>query len=129
LARVAVCRAGPDRHWSAPWPGARRRADPALASRARHPGYRRRPGYPAPGRGAGRRNDAPVPLTMPALVITQVDDPDLGLIRAVAEGRPVAVAPGLLAAVRQHCEQARKALHGQPVDGVNTGLGGVVLVQ
>jgi len=34
---------------------------------------------------------------MPALVITQVDDPDLSLIRAVAEGRPVAVAPGLLA--------------------------------
>ena len=60
---------------------------------------------------------------MPALVITQVDDPDLGLIRAVAGGRPVAVAPGLLAAVRQHCEQARRALHGQPVYGVNTGMG------
>jgi histidine ammonia-lyase len=30
-------------------------------------------------------------------------------------GEAVAVAPGLLAAVRQHCEQARRALHGQPV--------------
>jgi histidine ammonia-lyase len=66
---------------------------------------------------------------MPALVITQVDDPDLGLIRAVAEGRPVAVAPGLLAAVRQHCEQARRALHGQPVYGVNTGMGALSSVR
>jgi histidine ammonia-lyase len=66
---------------------------------------------------------------MPALVITQVDDPDLGLIRAVAEGRPVAVAPGLLAAVRQHCEQARQALHGQPVYGVNTGMGALSSVR
>ena len=33
---------------------------------------------------------------MPALVITQAGDPDLGLIRAVADGQPVAVAPGLL---------------------------------
>ena len=66
---------------------------------------------------------------MPALVITQVDDPDLGLIRAVAEGRPVSVAPGLLAAVRQHCEQARKALHGQPVYGVNTGMGALSSVR
>ena len=66
---------------------------------------------------------------MPALVITQVGDPDLGLIRAVADGRPVAVAPGLLAAVRQRCEQARRALHGQPVYGVNTGMGALSSVR
>src|SRR2546421_4356437 len=66
---------------------------------------------------------------MPALVITQVDEPALGLIRAVAEGRLVAVAPGLLAAVRQHCEQARRALHGQPVYGVNTGMGALSSVR
>ena len=66
---------------------------------------------------------------MSALVITQVDEPDLGLIRAVAEGRPVAVASGLLAAVRQHCEQARRALHGQPVYGVNTGMGALSSVR
>ena len=66
---------------------------------------------------------------MPALVITQVGDPDLGLIRAVAGGRPVAVAPGLLAAVRQRCEQARQALRGQPVYGVNTGMGALSSVR
>jgi hypothetical protein len=51
---------------------------------------------------------------MPALVITQIDDPDLGLIRAVAEGRPVSVAPGLLAAVRQRCERATCCWPGPP---------------
>ena len=66
---------------------------------------------------------------MPALVITQIGDPDLGLIRAVAEGRPVSVAPGLLAVVRQRCEQARQALRGQPVYGVNTGMGALSSVR
>ena len=66
---------------------------------------------------------------MPALVITQVGDPDLGLVRAVAGGQPVAVAPDLLAAVQQHCEQARQALHGQPVYGVNTGMGALSSVR
>jgi histidine ammonia-lyase len=66
---------------------------------------------------------------MPALVISQIGDPDLGLIRAIAEGRPVSVAPGLLAAVRQRCEQARQALRGQPVYGVNTGMGALSSVR
>ena len=53
---------------------------------------------------------------MSALVITQAGDADLGLIRAVADGQPVAIAPGLLAAVRRRREQARQALReGQPV--------------
>ena len=35
---------------------------------------------------------------MPALMIPQAGDPDLGLVRAVAGGQPVAIAPGVLAA-------------------------------
>ena len=67
---------------------------------------------------------------MPALVITRTGDPDLGLIRAVAGGQPVAIAPGLLAAVQQRCEQARQALRdGQPVYGVNTGMGALSSVR
>jgi histidine ammonia-lyase len=67
---------------------------------------------------------------MPALEITRAGDADLGLIRAVAEGQPVAVAPGLLTAVQRRCEQARQALrHGQPVYGVNTGMGALSSVR
>ena len=67
---------------------------------------------------------------MPALVITQAGDADLGLIRAVAGGQPVAIAPGLLEAVQQRCEQARQALRdGQPVYGVNTGMGALSSVR
>ena len=66
---------------------------------------------------------------MPALEITQADA-DLGLIRAVAGGQPVAIAPGLLAAVQQRCDQARRALRdGQPVYGVNTGMGALSSVR
>ena len=130
LGRVAPRRAGPDRHRAAARPGTRRRADPALAPRPRHPRHRRRPGHPAPGRAAGRRNDAPVPLAMPALAITRAGDADLGLIRAVAAGQPVSIGPDLLAAVRQRCEQARQALRdGQPVYGVNTGMGALSSVR
>jgi len=46
----------------------------------------------------------------PALTITGAGDPDLGLIRAVAAGRAVSIGPDLLAAVQQHCTQARQAL-------------------
>ena len=67
---------------------------------------------------------------MPALVITQAGAADLGLIRAVAGGQPVAIAPGLLAAVQQRCDQARRALRdGQPVYGVNTGMGALSSVR
>jgi len=67
---------------------------------------------------------------MPALVITQAGAADLGLIRAVAGGQPVAIAPGLLSAVQQRCEQARQVLRdGQPVYGVNTGMGALSSVR
>src|ERR1700746_2386049 len=67
---------------------------------------------------------------MPALVITQAGDADLGLIRAVAGGQPVAIAPGLLAAVRRRREQARQVLRdGRPVYGVNTGMGALSAVR
>ncbi len=67
---------------------------------------------------------------MPALAITRAGDADLGLIRAVAAGQPVSIGPDLLATVRQRCEQARQALRGgQPVYGVNTGMGALSSVR
>ena len=61
---------------------------------------------------------------MPALAITEAGDADLGLIRAVAAGQAVSISPGLLATVQQRCTEARQALRdGQPVYGVNTGMG------
>ncbi len=67
---------------------------------------------------------------MPVLAITRADNADLGLIRAVADGQPVSIGPGLLAAVQQRCEQARQALRdGQPVYGVNTGMGALSSVR
>ena len=48
----------------------------------------------------------------------------------MAAGQRVAIAPGLLAAVQRSCEQARQALRdGQPVYGVNTGLGALSSVR
>ena len=67
---------------------------------------------------------------MPALAIARAGDADLGLIRAVAAGQPVSIGPDLLAAVQQRCEQARQALRdGQPVYGVNTGMGALSSVR
>jgi histidine ammonia-lyase len=67
---------------------------------------------------------------MPALAITEAGDADLGLIRAVAAGQAVSIGPGLLAAVQQRCMQARQALRdGQPVYGVNTGMGALSSVR
>ncbi|MGO8889236.1 MAG: aromatic amino acid lyase [Streptosporangiaceae bacterium] len=61
---------------------------------------------------------------MPTLTITQAGDADLGLIRAVAAGQAVSIAPALLAAVQQRCTEARQALRdGRAVYGVNTGMG------
>jgi histidine ammonia-lyase len=65
-----------------------------------------------------------------ALAITAAGDADLGLIRAVAGGQSVSIAPGLLAAVRQRREQALQALRGgRPVYGVNTGMGALSSVR
>ena len=59
-----------------------------------------------------------------ALAITAAGDADLGLIRAVADGQSVSIEPGLLAVVRRRRGQALQALRGgQPVYGVNTGMG------
>jgi histidine ammonia-lyase len=67
---------------------------------------------------------------MPALTITQAGDPDLGLIRAVAAGQAVGIAPGLLETVQQRCDEARQALRdGRPVYGVTTGTGAFVTVR
>ena len=67
---------------------------------------------------------------MPPLTITDVGEPDLALIRAVAAGRAVGVAPGLLDAVQRRCHEARRALrHGRPVYGVNTGMGALSAVR
>ena len=67
---------------------------------------------------------------MPALVITPAGLADPSLIRAVAAGRPVVVADDLLAAVQERCDQARRALRdGQPVYGVNTGMGALSSVR
>lgn len=62
--------------------------------------------------------------------ITEAGRPDLALIRAVAGGQPVTIAPALLAAVRQRRGQALRALRdGQPVYGVNTGMGALSKVR
>jgi histidine ammonia-lyase len=67
---------------------------------------------------------------MPALAITEAGDADLGLIRAVAAGQAVSIEPALLAAAQQRCTQARQALRdGQPVYGVNTGMGALSSVR
>jgi histidine ammonia-lyase len=64
------------------------------------------------------------------LVITPAGAADPGLIRAVAAGQPVAVEDGLLAAVQARCERVRQALRdGQPVYGVNTGMGALSKVR
>jgi len=63
-------------------------------------------------------------------MITEGGDADLRLIRAVAAGQAVAIEPGLLRAVQDRCEQARRALaDGRLVYGVNTGLGALSSVR
>jgi histidine ammonia-lyase len=67
---------------------------------------------------------------MTDLEITEAGDQDLGLIRAVADGQAIGVAPGLLAAVQRRCDEARRALRdGRPVYGVNTGMGALAGVR
>jgi histidine ammonia-lyase len=62
---------------------------------------------------------------MPPVTITEASDPaDLGVIRAIAAGEAVRIWSGLLGAVQESCDRARQVLRdGQPVYGVNTGLG------
>ena len=67
---------------------------------------------------------------MPALAITRAGDANLGLIRAAAAGQAVSIGPDLLASVQQRCTEARRALSdGQPVYGVNTGMGALSSVR
>ncbi|MGH3193042.1 MAG: aromatic amino acid lyase [Streptosporangiaceae bacterium] len=67
---------------------------------------------------------------MPAILITEGGDTDLGLIRAVAVGGGVAIGTDLLKEVEDRCEQARRALgDGRLVYGVNTGLGALASVR
>ncbi len=66
----------------------------------------------------------------PVLAINAGGDADLGLIRDVAAGQQVSIGAALLAAVRQRREQALRALRdGQPVYGVNTGMGALSSVR
>ncbi len=67
---------------------------------------------------------------MPALVITEAGDADLGLVRAVAAGQAVSIEPALLASVQQRCTEARQTLRdGRAVYGVNTGMGALSSVR
>ena len=67
---------------------------------------------------------------MPALAITKAGDADLGLIRAAAAGQAVSIGPDLLASVQRRRTEARSALRdGQPVYGVNTGMGALSWVR
>ena len=64
------------------------------------------------------------PAAADAAVLRRADDLGPGLIGEIADGRAVALGSGLLAAVQRQCELARAALAGgQPVYGVNTGMG------
>jgi len=70
------------------------------------------------------------PVTMAVLTITTAAGLDAALIREVAAGQPVAIAPGLAGAVQRRCAEARAALRdGGPVYGVNTGMGALVGVR
>jgi histidine ammonia-lyase len=63
-------------------------------------------------------------------MITEGGDADLGLIRAVAAGRAVAIGPDLLKAVQDRCVEARRAIaDGRLVYGVNTGMGALASVR
>ena len=59
-----------------------------------------------------------------AAVIGAPEDLDAGRILRVAAGQRVEISPGLLDEVQRVCEAAREVLrHGDPVYGVNTGMG------
>jgi histidine ammonia-lyase len=59
-----------------------------------------------------------------AAIIGAPEDLDAGRILRVAAGQRVEISPGLLDEVQRVCEAAREVLrHGDPVYGVNTGMG------
>jgi histidine ammonia-lyase len=59
-----------------------------------------------------------------AAIIGAPGDLDVGRILRVAAGQRVEISPGLLDEVQRVCEAAREVLrHGDPVYGVNTGMG------
>ena len=65
-----------------------------------------------------------------AHMITAADDLDSAMIRDVAAGRAVRIAPGLLSRVQQSCAAAREVLRGDAaVYGVNTGMGALAGVR
>ncbi|HKA97521.1 MAG TPA: aromatic amino acid lyase, partial [Streptosporangiaceae bacterium] len=67
---------------------------------------------------------------MTTRTITSAAGLDAGMIREIAAGQPVRIAPGLAEEVQQRCERARAALRdGGPVYGVNTGMGALVGVR
>jgi histidine ammonia-lyase len=67
---------------------------------------------------------------MATSLITAAADLDPGLVRRVAAGEEVTIAPALLAEVGRRCAAAREVLRrGDPVYGVNTGMGALVGVR
>ena len=66
----------------------------------------------------------------PAIVIAAPGDLDAGLIRRIAAGQRIELAPALLADVDRQCHAAREVLRGgDPVYGVNTGMGALAGVR
>ena len=66
----------------------------------------------------------------PAIVIAAPGDLDAGLIRRAAAGQRIELAPALLAEVDRQCRAAREVLRsGDPVYGVNTGMGAMAGVR
>jgi histidine ammonia-lyase len=69
-------------------------------------------------------------VTMTMTTISTAADLDAALIREVAAGRQIAIAPGLAGELQRRCDQARAVLRdGGPVYGVNTGMGALVGVR
>ena len=67
---------------------------------------------------------------MPPILITAPADLDPGRIRQIAAGQRVELAPALIADVDRQCRAAREALRsGDPVYGVNTGMGALAGVR
>ena len=67
---------------------------------------------------------------MTTSLITAAADLDPGLIRRVAAGEGVTIAAALLAEVGRRCAAAREVLRrGDPVYGVNTGMGALAGVR
>jgi histidine ammonia-lyase len=65
-----------------------------------------------------------------AIVIAAPGDLDAGLIRQIAAGQRIGLAPVLLADVDRQCRAAREVLRsGDPVYGVNTGMGALAGVR